>query len=852
MSEQQRPVLLFPRPTSSEREKLPTGRTAVHIPTATRQAERLAPKFERLQSAFDAGRIRLQAATPVDGPELVIVFETVGSVENFIGAVQRTPGLEWLLDSDEADLEPDNDFYNPEDPQKRLDGRFYLLGSNQQALAEVISLWNRYQNDAHVQLERGLAKWKDVFKHLRDVRPWGAQDRIGQDIRGYLESQIEFSDAPLRFELEAWCFASLEKNNRAAEELKQLVSEVGGRVISSTLIQDIAYHGFLIEMPTAGVRSLLSDTPPALVLSERVMLFRPRGQAFSAPQGEDRRFPALVGAAQPASGPPVVAVLDGLPIQNHPLLAGRLSVDDPDEWESDYPAKDRVHGTAMTSLVVYGELDGPRVPLSKPLYVRPIMRPDSRDTGESRRESTPDDELLIDLVHRAVKRMFVGEAGGDPAAPTVKVVNLSIGDSHKPYDTELSPWARLLDWLSYKHQVLFVVSAGNASAQLNLPVPRDTLSTLSEDERLRLAVSALVSNSVERRVLSPGESINAITVGAVHTDGSRFVQASNRFDLFPNQGISPYSCIGNGFRRSIKPDILMPGGRVLHREKPIGGAGVTELQLIDTSAAPGHRVAAPPDLSGQNTKYARGTSNAAALATRGAAQAHSVIEVLRASSPERLPSSSDAVLLKALLVHGAEWGNLEAQIIAARPDITEWRERQNLVTRFIGYGLSDIDRAITCTEQRATLLGTGELSNGEALEFRVPLPPSLKAKLVKRRLTITLAWMSPVHSRQAKYRAARLWIKPPHTDFDVSRMNCDWQRVQRGTVQHEVLEGTSAIPFADGANLIFKVNCAEDGGKLLAPVPFALCVTLEVAEGIDLPIYQEVRERVNTRINILS
>jgi hypothetical protein len=227
-----------------------------------------------------------------------------------------------------------------------------------------------------------------------------------------------------------------------------------------------------------------------------------------------------------------------------------------------------------------------------------------------------------------------------------------------------------------------------------------------------------------------------------------------------------------------------------------------------------------------------------------------VIETLRAGAPERLLDRLDAVLLKALLVHGAEWGGLEAQIINARPEIEDWRQRQSLVTRFVGYGLADIDWAITCTEQRATLIGTGELSDGEALEFRVPLPPSLNAQMVKRRLTITLAWMSPVSPRHAKYRAARLWIKPPDDDFSVSRINCDWQRVQRGTVQHEVFEGESAIAFAEGADLLFKVNCAEDGGKLAAPVSFALCVTLEVAEGVELPIYQEIQERASTRVGI--
>lgn len=850
MSDQQRPVLLFPQPTASERATLNRGWPQVRLPSALRQVERLAPKFGRLQAAFEARRAQLQAGAPSDDPELVVVLETIGSVEDFIGAVQKTPGLEWLLEVDESDIEPDDDFYDHEARHKTLDGRIYLLGSNQQALAEVINLWDRYKEDPRVKLELGLAKWKDVFKHLRDVRFWGVQDRIGQGTREYLEFELEVGAESIRFEIEAWCYSSPEKNRRAAGDLAHLVGQLGGRVLSVALISDIAYHGFLVEVPASGVRSLLGATPPALALSERVMFFRRRGQALPVPDSDGGQFPLVQGSGAMPSGEPIIALLDGLPIQNHPLLAGRLSVEDPDGWESDYPVADRVHGTAMASLIVHGELDGVGQPLDRPVYVRPIMRPDMTDTRRPRPESTPDDMLLIDLVHRSVSRMFESVDGNPAAAPNVKVVNLSVGDLLKPFDSELSPWARLLDWLSSKYRVLFFVSAGNMPADLSVPVPYGTLSTLSVDERQQLAVSALVANSVERRVLSPGESINAITVGSVHADGSTFTQTSDRFDLFPSYGISPYSCIGHGFRRAVKPDILMPGGRALHREKYGSDPTITELQIVTTTAAPGHRVAAPPDSSGDNTKYARGTSNSAALATRGAALAYSVIEVLRAGNPSSLPAHLDAVLLKALLVHGAEWGSLEAQITNARPDIADWRQRKGLVARFVGYGLSDVDRAISCTERRATLIGTGQLQDGEALEFRVPVPPSLNAQLVKRRLTITLAWISPVNPRHAKYRAARLWIKVPDTDFGVSRINCDWQRVRRGTVQHEIFEGESAMPFVDGTDLVFKVNCAEDGGKLESPVPFALCVTLEVGEGVELPIYQEIQERVRPRIGI--
>lgn len=850
MSDQHLPLLLFPQPSTTEREKRQPGWPRTHLPSPQRQQERLTPKFGTLQTTFEARRLQLQAIVPNDDPELVVVFETIGPVDKFIVAVRHTEGLEWLLESDEDDLAPDEDFYDEGEHEKPLSGRLFLLGSNRQALTEIIKLWDRYRADHTAKLDRGLAKWKELFQHLRDVRFWGVQDRIGQDIRQYWESRLSDGQSIVRFEIEAWCFSSQEKNDRSSAEIRDRVSVAGGRILSTVLISEIAYHGFLVEMSADGINQMLSNAPPSLAFSERVMLFRPHGQALTRAEEDETRQPAVTTAAQLVSGNPVAALLDGLPLQNHPLLSGRLVIDDPDGWEETYEAKDRSHGTAMASLIAYGELDGPRTPLDKPIYVRPIMRPDQTDTRNPRQESTPDDVLLIDLVHRAVRRMFEGDGNTPAVASTVKVINLSIGDFYRPFDATLSPWARLLDWLSYKHQVLFVVSAGNASEDLILSTPRNSFAGLSTGERNQFAISALLSESMERRLVAPAESMNSLTVGAIHADASTLQNISGRYDLFSDQGLSPYSCIGHGFRGGIKPDFVLPGGRVLYRDDPMGPANVTKVKLINSPSAPGHRVAAPPIAGNDNTKYSRGTSNAAALATRGATQAHAVIESLRAGNATALPPRYDSVLIKALLAHGAEWGNLREQILGARPDITQAWKKQNFVARLVGYGMSDIDRALECTEQRATLLGVGELADGKGMEFRAPLPPCLIAQAVKRRLVITLAWFTPTNARHAKYRAARMWIKPPHNEFGVSRSDCDWQHVLRGTLQHEVFEGENALAFVEGDELVFKVNCAEDGGTLTQSVPFALCVSLEVGEGINLPVYQEVRELVMTRVSI--
>ncbi|MGE5698882.1 MAG: S8 family peptidase [Deltaproteobacteria bacterium] len=854
MSDQPFPLLLFPRPGVSERESRRPAIPGIRRPSFSRQRERLTPVFHALQSSFESRNIQLQTTTPGDDPERVLVFETVGSTVDFIKAVRRTPGLEWLLETEEQGIEPDEDFYDSHHPDNPINGKLFLLGSNRQGISEIISLWNRYQENPKIKFATGLNPWKEVFAHLKDVRFWGAQDRIDQEIRHYWESMVSRGDDQVWFEIEAWCYSSTEKNERSAEEILALVASLNGRILSRALLPEIAYHGFLVEMPAANVRRLMDSSPPELVLSDRVMLFRPRGQAMALPEDDGSRLAGPTPPPLRVSGDPVVAILDGLPLQNHPLLAGRMIIDDPDGWEEYYEARDRVHGTAMASLIVLGELDGPRVPLTRPIYVRPILRTNPADFQSPREEVTPGDVLLIDLVHRSVRRLYEEEGGEPPAAPSVKVINLSVGDPSRPFDLRLSPWARLIDWLSCRYGVMFIVSTGNIASDLLLPTPRGSFSGLAPEERTRLATNELLSNAMDRRLIAPAESINAFTVGAVHTDYGTIREVTGRYDLFVEGGVTPYSRIGHGFRRSVKPDVMLPGGRFLLRERLPGPVdpNSTTVEIINVSGSPpGQRVAAPPSGGGENTRYSRGTSNAAALASRGAAWAYEVIEALRTGNTTLLPRNSDAVLLKALLAHGAEWGGLKAQVTGARPDLTDWRKKEDLVARFVGYGLADIDRALTCTEQRATLIGVGSLRDGEALEYRAPMPPSLIAMPVKRRLTTTLAWLTPINAVHARYRSARLWMKSPLEELDVKRINCrEPERIQRGTLQHEVCEGDSAIAFVDGDELVFKINCMADAGKLSEPVPFALCVSLEVAEGIDLPIYQEIRERVQARVTV--
>ena len=266
-------------------------------------------------------------------------------------------------------------------------------------------------------------------------------------------------------------------------------------------------------------------------------------------------------------------------------------------------------------------------------------------------------------------------------------------------------------------------------------------------------------------------------------------------------------------------------------------------------AAPGPT---PGDLS--YAWYTRGTSNAAALASRTASQLYDVLEELRqGAGGEIIEGVPYAVWLKALLVHGANWSNAGDVLRQALLTPQNSQQFKEYVTRLIGYGMIDPVRVIECTEQRITALGGGLLQSDQAHIHKFPLPPSLSGQRCWRRLVLTLAWITPINAIHQSWRRAHIWFAPPTNPLQVSRKQADWRAVQRGTIQHEVLEGDKAAAFVDGDNLEIQVNCRPDAGVLEDAVPYALATTVEVAEEIGVDIYSEVAVRVQAaRVRVAS
>jgi hypothetical protein len=211
-----------------------------------------------------------------------------------------------------------------------------------------------------------------------------------------------------------------------------------------------------------------------------------------------------------------------------------------------------------------------------------------------------------------------------------------------------------------------------------------------------------------------------------------------------------------------------------------------------------------------------------------------------------------AVVVKALLVHRARW-NGKADLlkeICGPADRRRFDERSENVIRFLGFGVPNIDEAIECAANRATLIGFGALKPDQALIYRVPLPRSLERVTEPRSVTITLAWFSPIKPGHQSYRCVRLEAAPLQPTLALGVERQDDQPtdnpVKRGTVFHERLYGEKAVPFIDDGYLDLQVWRKEDAGGVADEIRFGIAISIE-AEGA-IAIYDEIQQRLRVAL----
>lgn len=825
----ERPVLFgqvgaaraIPGPTARGNQRVAHGNSASRV---SRVDDRLTEALEEMQS-----QVNLATSINAADPQLVLVLEAVEDRIDLVAAAQKL-GLEVLVEVDSA-MDPDDEFSltssMPRDPVVHTS--LHAVCASQASFEMLRSAWNGWKQTRQVP---GNAPLRDFFSHLKDIRPWGPQDRLKMiQSSEYLEGLLPDQLHPI--EIELWFRASETSRMKGQDEVSRLVVAEGGVVQSAIAISEVGYHGISCVVPTRLLQLLANRhlDQVQLIKSSNVMYLRVTGQSVGS-HAEPAASTAAPSGPLP-SGEPVVGLLDGVPIANHPLLQGRVVLLDPDDLESRYGAEERRHGTHMASAVIWGDLSVPSPePSERPVLVRPIMAPSS-DTV-NRVEEIPREYLTPDLMWRAFRDLFEETNGRAAAAPEVVIINLSVGDPVTPFDTLLSAWARIIDWLSYHYGVLVVVSAGNHRRLPLAGTDSAALTSLPGDERRQAILESQEADPLGRRLLSPAEAINAVTVGAVHSDGTDG-SAPPGYAVDPADGLlslSPITALGGGYRRSIKPELAAPGGRITY-PAPVISQGYVDFREAG-SLGPGVKVA---HVTSPKETFVTGTSVAAALVTRQAARLHDVLDAITGGAS--LSRIQRAVAIKALLAHGTA-------------PFDEPELEHPAVFLGAGNGVLSRDYSEGCATNEAVVLYLGALPPKTSQELLLPLPDGLSVREVKQ-VSATLAWISPVNWRHRQYRQAALsFTKPagaiPQLDTPMS-VAADTAKRGATTIQHLTWETSKAFGAGQGSALTLTVKCFDQAGlQDQDPIDYAVALSLRVAPSIGIDVYTQVRDQLRVRV----
>jgi hypothetical protein len=424
------------------------------------------------------------------------------------------------------------------------------------------------------------------------------------------------------------------------------------------------------------------------------------------------------------------------------------------------------------------------------------------------------------------------EAEQVPAAR--RIFNLSIG-AQTSMPGGSTPWSVAVDRLAYAGGGrLFCVAAGNVPVA-GLPAPSD-----------------YPNANLSSGLTSPGESLNALTVGAITDLTVMDESADGRVPVATAGQLNPSSRCDVGRSRAVKPDVVIEGGNL--------SADATAcrqdkaMQLLTTS----HEHAIGPWLTTASMTSAA-TAKVAGLAA----------EIWQAN-PTRRPET-----IRGLLVHSARWTpGMRAQF----PD------PRNLL-RAVGYGTPSADSARWSEYSRPTAIFEGQIhplrklklpdgTKGREMHFHsLPLPNNELEALAEAdlELAVTLSYFAqPNETRGVRYVSAGLrWEmqRPlePEVDFrkrinrlereDGEKFSSDAERIPwelgpkargRGTVQSDHAHLPASDLLGSRAIAVWPVQGWWDDRKIKGDpaLRYSLIITIDAGD-TDVNLYTPILNKIS-------
>lgn len=447
------------------------------------------------------------------------------------------------------------------------------------------------------------------------------------------------------------------------------------------------------------------------------------------------------------------------------------------------------HGTFIASTIQYGNtLNGLAPNNTKYKFVDIVAIPNSdADWGPT---DGIGEEALMEIIEEVMEKY----------SSTTKIWNMSLGIENKICNGSMSDLGIFLDYIQDKYGVQFFISSGN----LNQAPLREWPAQDDMGER--------------DRIISPADSVRAITVGSVA------LYDSNNSIVMANEP-SPFSRRGPGANYIVKPDVVDYGGNI-SQSFSIRGLAMKGL-----------------DVNGKIVE-GNGTSfSAPRLAQKFASVYDEMVD-------------KDLLLAKAMIIH------------SARMNSRELLEKNQDNIKYYGFGIPSINVSdiLYCSEDEVTLVFKQRITVGTHLEmFDFPYPTSLiRDNKCFGEICMTLAY-NPILDEKFGKEYCRVNIDASFGTYKIQEngkldylgqvpLECAWDekfeqsRVENGFKWSPIKSyyrkiSNKGIQAGDGWKIRIDMN--PRNGFTATPQEFVLIITIKDPLGKD--IYSEVMNGLRER-----
>ena len=386
----------------------------------------------------------------------------------------------------------------------------------------------------------------------------------------------------------------------------------------------------------------------------------------------------------------------------------------------------------------------------------------------------------------------------------VRVFNMSLNLLNHVDDNSYSIFANIIDNISKKHDVIFVISAGN----LHQSIIRNEW---PEDDNKTLKMLAEYSYQGQDRIYQPSESVYSICVGAIDPE-------TTSKSLTPSQ----YTRRGPGVSFGQKPDVVHIGGAYNYPHN---------LTSIDPNG---------------NLTQGCGTSYAAPLVAK-----------ILANLDFAISDSSTTETLKALLIHHSN-----------KPEWSNSKRMKKTGDDFVGFGIpSNASSSLINSDHEITMVFASEITKNQELVFEFSWPKSLTTTEggIKGQINITLVYspeINRLNGSEFLLQTLDVWLRQQTKNINETTGEPIFSNIlktsQSYSSQNEKSRITHGSKWWPTRNIQQKFRgkgesslcrlivepLARSGFEIITPIPFTVIMTISDPNSKN-DIFNEVRSQLN-------